>query len=269
MKAKFVKETLNEAFGQKDIVRMQDIQTKSAGNHERELSLATTQANIIKNAVKAKARAEAAEEVFGVDSDIANIFHDRARELGGSYVQSRASKGVLAPVKGPKVKGEKLEREFKKKHILPSERMGAVTADEPGGGGFSRTGDVFKDIGIGRYAQKPETTDEVRYRPSSILPIGSVDFGSGECKYFNVYETWPDSTAEVWQTQGGKYKLIFTSGSSPFGKIGLKSGFRHDQTWNDMTRDGLWEMVDYVPVKDLSELVRIYGKSSMFGYTYK
>ena len=195
MKAKFVKESLNEEFGQKDYIRMTDIQTKSAGDHDKELSLATTQAKIIKNPAKAKARAEAAEEVFGAGSDIAEIFNERAKELGGNYVKAQASKGALAPVKGPKIKGKKLEREFKKHLILPSERTNQSNADE--GGGFSKFGDVFKGTGIGRYAQKTKTTNEINYSPYSILPIGSVDLGSGECKYFNVYETWPDSTAEV------------------------------------------------------------------------
>jgi hypothetical protein len=110
---------INEAFGQKDLVRMQDIKTKSAGNHDKEISLATTQAKIIQDAGKAQARAEAAEEVFGSESDISQIFHDRAVELGGSSVRSVASKAVLAPVVGPVGKGEKLERKFKtRKEIL-------------------------------------------------------------------------------------------------------------------------------------------------------
>ena len=276
MKAKFVEEALNEAYGQKDLVRMQDIQTKSAGDRDKELSLASTQAKIIKNAVKAKARAEAAEEVFGAGSEISQIFYDRASELGGDYVQAKASRGSLAPVVAAPKKGEKLEREFKKHSMLPSERVGYKAAEEEGGGftkgGFTKPGEqegsVYQKLGLGRFANAPETSDEVNYSPYSILPIGSVDIGSGECKYFNVYEEWPDSTAEVWKTPSGKYKLLFTSGSKPIGKIGMKSNFRHDQTWNEMTRDGMWKMVDYVPVKDLQELLRVYGKS-MFGYTYK
>lgn len=275
MRAKLVSEIL-ESFGQKDYVRMTDIRTKSAGDHEKELSLAGTQAKIIKNAVKAKARGEAAEEVFGAGSDIAQIFYDRASELGGDYVEARASKGALAPVKAAPKKGEKLEREFKKGAMLPSERVGYKAAEEQGGGfsrgGFTKPGEqegsVYQKMGLGRYANAPETSDEVNYSPYSILPLGSVDIGSGESKYFNVYDEWPDSTAEIWKTPAGKYKILFTSGDKPIGKIGLSSNFRHDQTWNEMTRDGMWKMVDYVPVKDMQELIRVYGKS-MFGYTYK
>lgn len=274
MKAKFVKEVLNEAFGQKDYVRMTDIQTKSAGDHEKELSLASTQAKIIKNAVKAKARAEAAEDVFGPGSDIAQIFYDRASELGGDHVQARASRGALAPVKGPAKKGEKLEREFKKHSMLPSERIGYKPAEEKGGGfsrgGFTKPGEqegsVYQKLGLGRAANAPETSEETRYRPAAIASIGSVDIGSGESKYFNVYDTWPDSNAEVWKKDNGRYVLIFTSGEP--GKIGLRSAFMNDQSWAEMTRNGLWKLVDYAPVKDLQELIRVYGKS-MLGYTYK
>jgi len=276
MKAKFVEEALHEAFGQKDLVRMQDIQTKSAGDHEKELSLASTQANIIKNAVKAKARAEAAEDVFGPGSDISQIFYDRASELGGDYVEARDSRGSLAPVKAAPKKGEKLEREFKKHSMLPSERIGYKPAEEEGGGftrgGFTKPGEqegsVYQKLGLGRTANAPETSDETRYRPAAIAAIGSVDIGSGESKYFNVYEQWPDSTAEVWKKDNGRYVLVFTSGDKPLGKIGMRSAFMNDQTWNEMTRNGLWKMVDYVPVKDLQELLRVYGKS-MLGYTYK
>ena len=108
MRAKFV----NEGYGQKDYVRMEDIKTKANGDHDKEISLATTQAKIIQDAGKAQARAEAAEKVFGARSDISQIFHDRAVELGGSHVVGKASKQVLAPVTGPVEKGQKIERKF-------------------------------------------------------------------------------------------------------------------------------------------------------------
>jgi hypothetical protein len=98
---------VNEGFGQKDQVRMSDIKTKAAGDHDKELRLASTQAAIIQDAGKAQARAEAAEEVFGAGSDIAEIFHNRAVELGGKYVRSTASRGTLAPVKSAVGKGKK------------------------------------------------------------------------------------------------------------------------------------------------------------------
>ncbi|HPI82115.1 MAG TPA: hypothetical protein PK122_02715 [Candidatus Paceibacterota bacterium] len=262
MKAKFVKESLLEAFGQKDLVRMQDIKVKAAGDPEKEIALATTQASLIAKGEKAAARAEAAEEVFGPDHEVARIFRERAQELGASV--GRASKGVLAPVKGPVDKGEKLEREWKRGKILPSERLGGEDAES--GGSFGRGGDIFQKMGIGRFSKPIETSTKHEYREASILPIGWVDLGSGESQYFNVYETWPDSIAEVWETRDGKYRLIFTSGE-PSLKIGQTRDFRHDQTWKNIGR--FWKFIDYLPVKDLLELVRVYGRAKFPGYTYK
>ena len=256
-------EEVNEAYGQKDLIRMEDIKTKAAGDEVKEIQLASTQAKLIAKGPKAAARAEAAEAVFGPDHTVSQIFRDRAGELGASV--GRASKGVLAPVKAAPGKGEKLEREFKTKKILPSERVGYKSAEE--GGSFGRAGgDAFQKLGIGRFSKPPETSDKYEYSPASILPIGSVDLGSGESKYFNVYDTWPDSTAEVWETQEGRYKLVFTSGG-PSLKIGQRRDFRHDQTWRSIGTG--WKFIDYLPVKDLVELARVYGRTSYPGYTYK
>jgi len=252
-----------EGYGQKDLVRMSDIKTKAAGDHNKEISLATTQAKIIQDAGKAQARAEAAEEVFGSGSDISQIFHDRAVELGGSGVKSKASKAVLAPVVGPVGKGEKIQRKFKTQYILPSERVGAARAEE--GGSFARRSDIFKQMGIGRFSEA--TAPEIggkRLRQAFILPLGRVNFGTGESQYFNVYETY-DGTAEIWKDQNGNFKVVFTSGDKPLAKIQDYREFRHDQTW---AKIGEWTMVDYVPVKEMKELIRKYG-GSLPGYTYK
>lgn len=262
MKAKFVKESLLEAFGQKDLTRMQDIKTKAAGDEAREISLATTQAGLIHDGGKAAARAEAAEEVFGSDHEVTRIFRERAGELGASV--GRASKGVLAPVKGPAEKGERLQREFTRKKILPSERLGGERPEE--GGSFGRGGDVFQRMGIGRFSKPIETSDKHEWRDAHILPIGWVDIGSGESQYFNIYKEWPNSIAEVWETRDGKYRLIFTAGE-PSLKIGQTRNFKHDQTWKSLGNN--WKFIDYLPVKDLLELVRVYGRAKYPGYTYK
>ena len=252
---------VNEGYGQKDLVRMQDIETKAAGDHNKELRLASTQANIIKNAAKAKARAEAAEEVFGSGSDIANIFHNRAEELGGSYVRSEASRGALAPVKGPKEKGKKLEREFEKDFFLPSERVGLKSAEE--GGSFSKEEDFRKKLGIGRYYEPPEVGGG-HVGLSYILPLGRIDLGTGKSKWFNIYDTY-DGTAEIWKNENNNYKLVFTSDDKPMAKLEDRGSFRHDQT---NARMGTWTLVDYVPVNKMKELIRVYG-GSLPGYTYK
>jgi hypothetical protein len=250
---------------------MQDIKTKAAGDHNKEISLATTQAKIIGDAGKAQARSEAAEQVFGQGSDISQIFHERAVELGGSNVKSKATQAVLAPVVGPVGKGEKIERKFKTQYLLPSERMGAaapeVTQAKTGGGGFSRgNSDAYKTLGIGRFssASAPEVGGK-RLSSASIASLGRVHLGTGECDYFNVIDNWNSGTAEVWKNENGNPRLVFTSGDKPLAKIKDYREFRNDQTWKPM---GDWGMVDYVPVKELKELIRVYG-ASLPGYTYK
>lgn len=264
MKAKFISDYLAEAYGQKDHTRMVDIRTKAAGDEEKEIALASTQAKLINKGEKAAARAEAAVDVFGWDHPVTKIFQSRAKELGAT--RGSASKGVLAPVTRAAGKGEKLEREFKRKSTLASERIRSADAEK--GGGFSRGDDVMKGVGIGRFAKPEETSDKHEWRDASILPIGWVDIGSGESKYFNVYKTWPDSTAELWVTRDGKYRLIFTSGE-PQLKIGQTRDFKHDQTWQSISKNGSWKFIDYLPVSDLMELVRVYGKHKFPGYTYK
>lgn len=257
--------TVNEVFGQKDLVRMQDIQTKSAGDSEKEKSLALTQAKLITNAAKAKARAEAAEEVFGPGSEISQIFYDRAKELGGSYVRSEASKGTLAPVVKPAEKGEKLKRKFETKFFLPSEKVRMPQQDKVGKPGFSRGLDPKASLGIGRFHDAPEVGGKFQGN-SYLLPLGTVNLMTGESKWFNVLETWDeDSTAEVWKTSAGKYKLLFTSSNKPSEKLQDRVIFLHSQT-NQKMFEGV--LVDYVHLKNLSELIRVYG-GSLFGYTYK
>ena len=263
MKARFVKDSLNEAYGQKDLVRMEDIKTKADGDPEVEIKLATTQAKLINKGPKAAARAEAAEEVFGSDHAVTQIFREKAAELGASV--GKASQGVLAPVKAPAGKGEKLEREFKRKKILPSERLGGE--DVESGGSFGRgDGDVFQKMGIGRFAKPPETSNEYVWHKAAILPIGWVDLGSGESKYFNVKED--GGMAEIWETPEGRYRLIITSGT-PSQKIGVTQDFKHDQTWQQISKTGSWKFIDYLPTADLMELVRVYGVQKMPGYVYK
>jgi hypothetical protein len=267
MKAKFVRESLNEEYGQKDLVRMQDIKTKAAGNVDQEIALANVQAKLITKAEKAAARAEAAQEVFGSGSPVAQIFGDRAKELGGNYVHAVASKGTLAPVKAAVGKGEKLERGFKTKYILPSERIGHVSAEEEGGS-FSRGGgSPLQKMGLGKFATPPETSTE-RLSVGYILPIGRVDLTTGKAQYFNVYDTYK-GIAEVWEDSRHNKKIVFTASDKPHAKIGNRRMFAHDQTGRPISNDrGSWTFIDYVPTHEMKELVRVYG-ASLPGYTYK
>ncbi len=238
-----------EGYGQKDLVRMEDIRTKSAGDHDKEIALASTQARLITKPEKAKARAEAAEEVFGAGSDIANIFGDRAVELGGSYVSSEASSGTLAPLTSA---DPKAERKFKTKSHLPSERVNKAIPPAEKGGGFVRGAGVKASMGIGRYAEAPETSDEYLYRTASVASLGKINLGTGDSKYFNVIDNSPDGTIEIWKTRDGRLRGVMNLplGSFSFdqyiAEIGLvRETFLEGGESGQVTNYGVYATIGY------------------------
>lgn len=263
MRAVFV----NEGFGLKDKIRMEDIQTKSAGDHNKEISLASTQAKIIKNAAKAKARAEAAEEVFGVGSEIAEIFNDRAEELGGSFVKSQPSKGNISPIG---IDGVRPQAPIKphnpiSDYVLPSDDPGFMRGTK-----FS----MAKKLGIGSFAADP--SKELGREPkmlsqSSIFSVGKVSLKTGWSSELQstLLDFWgEDTTAEVWQNQEhakqNNYKLVCGSGNKAMGIIGDTSVMYADQSGRYL---GMHKLVDYVPLEHLSALSKKYP--SMTAFTYK
>ena len=100
------------------------------------------------------------------------------------------------------------------------------------------------------------------YDAYPILPIGSTNLETGECKYFNIFDVWKNSTAEFWKF-GSNIRMICTAGKS-WAKKGEKREFMHDQTHKKM---GVWTFLEDVPVKKLKNFHK-YGKK-LFGYTYK
>ncbi len=256
MRAKFVKDSFNESYEPKDLKRVKDFTLKSGGDFQKEVSLARQMANTLTNVNKAIGRAEAAIEVYGGWNEIVEIFYEKAKELGyeGPVPGERLQAGVVL--------GSKLPKDHQAKPNYP-----------------------------GKY-----------YGSNPILPIGKVDIRTGECKYFNVYETWKnEGIVEVWRDAKGintknidsnvkidspsinilrpkskeeveeqkrkffNHKIIFTGGNVPTYQIGDNALFVHDQNRNEI---GYWEMVDYVPLKHMRELILPYG-SNLSGYVYK
>lgn len=95
---------------------------------------------------------------------------------------------------------------------------------------------------------------------SSILSIGTVNTKTGHSKYFNIFETWPESTAEVWQKWDGKQVLVFTAGRSSR-KEGEVESFHSDSTLRFLFSA---KFVRAIPVAELKGAV-----PNMTGYTYK
>lgn len=89
MKAKIVKESINEVASQKDIQRIRDLFAKSKGDDGKLLQLTRNMAKSIDDVEKAQSRADAAIQILGTmgGNEIADIFSDRVKELGGSVSQ--------------------------------------------------------------------------------------------------------------------------------------------------------------------------------------
>lgn len=163
------------------------------------------------------------------NKSLGNIFYDRAKELG---------------------------LEFNVNVIRSRKGMEKFGLDDPKLG--SKLPDTYKDNSHrkGKYFK-------------SVLPIGSVNIQSGDSKHFNIYDTWDNSTAEVWKDGKGKLKLIFTSGDKPLHNIGEKEEFRNYNNGNRFGEGENWTMVEWVKIKDLKELLRVFNKKSFTGYVYK
>jgi hypothetical protein len=66
---------------------------------------------------------------------------------------------------------------------------------------------------------------------SPILPCGKVNLETGKFQYGNIYGFWGNNTTyELYKTDGGKLRIVATSGLEPIVKVGERSSFQHDQT---------------------------------------
>jgi hypothetical protein len=116
----------------------------------------------------------------------------------------------------------------------------------------------------------------------SILSIGSLNINTGKSKYFNIYDTWKDSTAEIYKdvtrdypgsNNPEKFKIVFTSGSAPIKnrdgsipKAGDRRDFKDDQRGTPLFAG---EFVDSCLIGDLKTVTGKLGIKTCTAYTYK
>jgi hypothetical protein len=116
----------------------------------------------------------------------------------------------------------------------------------------------------------------------SILSLGSLNVNTGKSKYFNVYDEWKDSTAEIYKdvtknypgsNNPDKFKIVFTSGSLPIKnrdgsvpKAGDKRDFKDDQRGTPLFQG---EFVESCPIGELKTVAGKLGIKSCTAYTYK
>ena len=114
--------------------------------------------------------------------------------------------------------------------------------------------------------QAPMRASESRGGKSPILSLGSLNLKTGECTYFNVYETWGENTTyELWDMGGGKLRICATSGKEPIFDIGDGNLFIGDQSRRDL---GHGILIDWATGSDLKHMAKKYG-TRIPAYTYK
>ncbi|MCK9575498.1 MAG: hypothetical protein WC979_02020 [Candidatus Pacearchaeota archaeon] len=119
-----------------------------------------------------------------------------------------------------------------------------------------------------------EANNNRRYNSgAAVASIGTLNLKTGSSKYFNVYETWPDGTAEIWANKdynGNIIKtiVVFTAGKKSMKPIGGTQSFKADQSDRPMFEGKPLEIIDSCPNAKLPEFADKYGKS-LAAYTYK
>lgn len=103
----------------KDDMRINDIITKAKGDKNKENQLAKNMADKITSLEKVEARYNAAVDILGIDSDIAQIFAKKAKELGSKIEPAKKVKfGSQFESSWRKVREEDTENRFKKGDIF-------------------------------------------------------------------------------------------------------------------------------------------------------
>jgi len=223
--------SLNESALSKDIKRINDLFSRSKGDDDKLIQLTNNMANSIKDKEKAFRRTKAAWQVLGKDNNPIADIFLKKYNELGGNINRKADE-ILNP---SEVIGSLMPKEKQYKSARSISSRWANNGGNP------------------------------------ILPVGRINLTTGECKYFNVYDTWEDSTAEIWwdylhtTLDKPRLKLIVTSGDTPIYNIGDEKSFKHDQTGAFI---GHLKMIDYCQLKHAKALIPLYG-NSIPGYTYK
>jgi hypothetical protein len=215
-------------YGSKDVVRMEAIKEKSKGDYLDQIMYAYNMAVAITEPGKAMARGFAAQEIFGEQSVIGQVFFERAFGLsGGRDVRPVASVNAWEDTE------EGIEGEYE----------GIPINEQPA----SRRENKLLGKGPRKFGQKC----------GNIIALGKINVIKGTGPQFNLYD-YPSGTIEVWDAGKEKYRLIYTSHYDPISRIGDERDFKYD------AKTVKWKMVDYIEVNYISNLAPMYGKSIMF-----
>lgn len=211
-------------FGTKDVDRMVSIQQKSRGDYMKQLMHAYNMACAITEPGKAMARGYAAQEVFGEQSAVGQVFFERAYDLsGGTDVRPAASENPYS---------EEAEEEYDN---IPLNEQPASRRPE-------------HEVKYWIEGHHPKTAF------SNLDYLGKLSVIRGESTDFKLYN-YMVGTIEVWKAETGKARLVFTSNYEPNFGIGIKRKFKYDGKTVE------WEMIDYIEIEHTGNLAPLYGKS--------
>lgn len=210
-------------YGSKDIMRMESIKTKARGDYMQQLIYAYNMACAITEPGKAMARGFSAQEVFGEYSAVAQVFFEKAIDLGGENVRPVAS------VNSWEDTDEGIEGEYEgiPDHQLPASRRKALTV-------------------------LPSNNFKTPF--SKLVYLGKLNVIKGTGPQFNLFDHIY-GTLEIWQTEDEKYRIVYTSHYDPIYSIGDERVFKYDH------KVVTWKMVDYIEVEYAANLAPLYGKS--------
>jgi len=211
-------------FGTKDIMRMESIRDKAPNDFMTQMMYAYNMSCAITEPGKALARGYASREVFGDYSPISAVFFERAYNLGGDQVVPTASENQW----DTSDEGiEELYLEIPKNEQPASRTENAKVL----------TGEVIRKTSF-----------------SQIIALGKINLIKGSGPNFDLHE-YPVGTIEMWKTEDGKYRIIYTGNWEPNYLIGEERTFKFD---DKVVR---WIMVDYIDTELIANLAPLYGKS--------
>lgn len=222
-------------YGNKDLMRIQDIRIKANHDLLNELDLAIRMAEAIELPGKALARGYAALDVYKDKySPVAAVFFSRACYLSGvrdiNVLQAMASMNSIG-----ERSADDIEEAYEK---IP-------TAQQPAS---RRPEDWIEKITIRK---------NIIY---DLLPIGKVNVVKGQGPDFNAHEL-KSGTIEVWKNDEQKYRIIYTSSPYNTANIGDKREFKIEGKREN------WEMVDFTEVYNMVHLMPLYG-TSIISFVY-
>jgi len=225
---------MTATYGTKDMMRILDIRRKANGDFLEEVKLAMLMANEIEVPGKAMARGYASIEVYKNNySPIAGIFFTRACELAGELdirnIKIQASMNSVGD-------DEAVEEAYSR---IPIEKQPASR----------RLGEVHEKASISNKRGFFE-----------LMPLAKINVVKGTGPNFDL-RYMSTGTMEVWRTNEGKFRIIYTGSPIPTALMGQAREFRFDD------KRETWMMADYIEVYNMMNLMPLYG-TSITGYMY-